>query len=395
MFRSGVKLDWRRWTRSGAGALVLFSFGRAAHAQDDLLGSIETHGFVSQGFILTLDNDYLAQGTTDGSFEFSEVGINFTKPLSDNLRTGVQFFAGDLGPTGGYTAKVDWFYLDYRFFDQLGLRAGRLKIPYGLYNEIQDADAARVPVVLPQSVYPLQARQFLFAQTGVELYGFARLEPLGAFDYRAFAGTIFLDAEELTPPGTPFELEFHVPFVAGGRLIWETPVEGLNVGGSLQAVRLDTTAFIPGIEPVVLDTHSTIGVGFAEYRIADLVLTAEYSRWWGRQGSSNTMVQGELREAAERAYGMASYRVTPWFQPAAYYSVFFPNVDNRSGRQNYQHDVAGTLRFDLNDHWLVKVEGHYMSGTAGLLGPLQINPADISIATKDWAAFFLKTTAHF
>jgi hypothetical protein len=55
--------------------------------------------------------------------------------------------------------QADWFYLDYRFQDWFGLRAGRLKIPYGLHNEVQAIDSARVPVLLPQSVYPLQGRE--------------------------------------------------------------------------------------------------------------------------------------------------------------------------------------------------------------------------------------------
>src|SRR5690606_21313669 len=42
--------------------------------------SFQVHGFVSQGFILTLHNDYIVDDSTDGSFEFSEVGINFTQP---------------------------------------------------------------------------------------------------------------------------------------------------------------------------------------------------------------------------------------------------------------------------------------------------------------------------
>src|SRR5258708_30440695 len=29
------------------------------------------------------------------------------------------------------------------------------------------------------------------------------------------------------------------PYVTGGRLLWETPLEGLRIGGSLQALRLD------------------------------------------------------------------------------------------------------------------------------------------------------------
>src|SRR5688572_1887656 len=81
---------------------------------EDSPASVKVHGFVSQGFILTLRNEYLANDSTQGSFEFTEVAINFTKSLTDTLRIGVQLFAQDLGPSGNYTAKMDWFYLDYR-----------------------------------------------------------------------------------------------------------------------------------------------------------------------------------------------------------------------------------------------------------------------------------------
>jgi hypothetical protein len=363
--------------------------------EEDSLASMKVHGFVSQGFILTLHNDYLADDSTRGSFEFAEVGVNFTKNLGDALRVGVQLFAQDLGPTGNYTARMDWFYLDYRFTDWLGLRAGHLKIPYGLHNEVHDVDSARVPVLLPPSVYPLQTREILFAQTGAELYGFARLDGFGALDYRVFGGTIFLDADSLTPPATPFELDFQVPYVVGGRLLWETPLAGLRVGGSLQVLRIDTTAFIPAMEPLVIENDSLRWVGSAEYAAGDLMLTAEYSRWKAKQRSSNDMLSPPLDVQSERAYAMATYRVLPWLHPGAYYALLFPDVDQREGRQNQQHDVALTLRFDVNAYWLVKAEGHYMVGTAGLVNPLRINPPDISTADKHWAAFFLKTTAYF
>jgi hypothetical protein len=386
---------------AGATTLALlcaaFSPSRARAAElgsEDSL-ALSVHGFASQGFILTLKNDYLAEGTKHGSFEFSEVGINFTTNLTDKLRTGVQLFAQDLGPSGNYNAKVDWFYIDYRLKDWLGLRAGRLKIPYGFYNEIQDIDSARVPVLLPQSVYPLQTRQILFAQTGAELYGFARSRSLGALDYRAFVGTIFLDAGSLTPPGAGFDLAFHVPYVTGGRLLWETPLEGLRLGGSFEAVRLDTTAFIPSIAPVKITSRSTAWVASAEYAASDLVLTAEYARWHAKQSSDQPMVSPSIDSLSDRGYVMASYRANSWLQPGAYYSVEFPDVHHRHGRENRQFDVAATLRFDINSYWLVKLEGHYMAGTAGLLNPLSINPPDISKADRYWGAFFVKTTAHF
>lgn len=107
------------------------------------------------------------------------------------------------------------------------------------------------------------------------------------------------------------------------------------------------------------------------------------------------MLSPPIDGLSERGYAMASYRVTPWLQPGAYYSVFFPDVHDREGREHRQHDIAATLRFDVNSHWLFKLEGHYMAGTAGLLNPLRIGATDISKADRYWAAFFLKTTAHF
>src|SRR5690606_23975894 len=78
----------------------------------------EIHGFVSQGFIKTSKNNYLAQSER-GSFEFTEVGLNVTKQITDRFRVGMQLFVRDLGPIGNYKPQFDWFYLDYRFFDWL------------------------------------------------------------------------------------------------------------------------------------------------------------------------------------------------------------------------------------------------------------------------------------
>jgi hypothetical protein len=97
---------------------------------------------------------------------------------------------------------------------------------------------------------------------------------------------------------------------------------------------------------------------------------------------------------SERWYAMGSYRVSSWFTPGVYYSVLYPNVDNHKGRDMYQHDVAATLRYDINQNWLVKVEGHVMHGTAGLNSALN-GGAPLKTLTKDWGVFLLKTTAYF
>jgi hypothetical protein len=377
-------------------AALLLVAPRAAALElgaEDGLTSVDVHAFASQGFILTKSNNYLDNDTTHGSFQFSEIGINFTKTLTDRMRIGVQLFAQDLGPTGSYDAKVDWFYVDYRFADWFGVRTGRVKIPFGLYNEVNDIDSARVPILLPQSVYPEQDRNFLLAQTGAEIYGYLRLRPLGALEYRLYGGTIFLDTTNTA--GSPLQvLSFNVPYLAGGRLMWETPIDGLRLGGSLQDLRLDATVALQAMQATV-QIPAVLSVGSVEYASGNLLLAAEYSRWDTRTNSNNAMVFPPSPEvSSERAYGMASYRVARWLQPGVYYSVLFPDVTKLEGRENMQHDVATTLRFDINEHWLFKVEGHYMFGTAGLDSTLNDN-VPLSALASSWGVFLLKTTGYF
>jgi hypothetical protein len=354
---------------------------------------VEVHGFVSPGFILTFDNNYLAKSKR-GSFEIAEVGINFTVPLTEKLRTGLQLFARDLGPLGNYDAKLDWFYLDYHWEDWLGFRAGRVKIPFGLYNDTSDIDAARVPVLLPQSLYSITSRDYLLAQTGAEVYGFKPLGHAGALDYRLFGGTIYVDpAESIGAAATLQSID--VPYVVGGRLLWETPIRGLRVGGSLEALRLEARYVLPGKPaPYLLALPAILSVGSLEYSAGDLLVAAEYGRWRVGIESSDQSILANGAVVSERGYGMLAYRLTPWLQPGVYYSEYYPNVDHRSARADVQRDLAATLRFDLNPHWLIKLEGHYLRGTASLQPALNDN-VPLSALAPTWAAILVKTTAYF
>jgi hypothetical protein len=358
--------------------------------------SVEVHGFVSQGFILSTNgNNYLSADSTRGSFQFSEVGLNFTKSLTDRLRVGIQLFAQDLGPSGTYDAKMDWFYLDYRIADWLGLRAGRVKIPFGLYNEVNDIDQARLPVLLPQSVYPLEDRNFLLAQTGGEVYGYVNLQQAGALEYRLYGGTIFFDT--LIPPGSPYQVvSLNVPYLVGGRLLWEAPVHGLRVAGSVQDLRLDAS-LLAGTTTVNVQIPAALWVGSLEYAGGDWLLSAEYSRWSSKSNSTDEMLfPASPTVTSERAYALAAYRAAPWFQTGAYYSVLFPDVTMRSGRQNVQNDIALMMRFDINNFWLVKLEAHAMLGTAGLQPYESLNNnASLSALAGTWGVLLAKTTAYF
>jgi hypothetical protein len=357
------------------------------------LPPLQFHAFASQGFIKSARNNYLAQSKR-GSFEFTEVGLNATQVLTEKLRAGIQLFARQVGHTGDYRARVDWFYLDYRFADWLGIRAGRTKMPFGLYNEVNDIDAARVPVLLPQAVYPILNRDLLLALTGVELYGYLRLGPAGALEYRLYGGTLYVD-----PPVAPAGLTvtFEVPYVIGGRLLWEPPIDGLRVGGSMQALRFTTNYAVTGMmgmppTPLFdLNIPFVLWLASAEYTGHDLILAAEYGRWRADLELTNTPTRSVENE---RFYALAAYRVTHWFTPGLYYSSLLPDVTKRSGAENYQHDLAMTLRFDVNPHWIIKVEGHLVRGTADLSTALN-GYTPLAMLARDWAFVLVKTTVYF
>jgi len=377
-------------------ALALLAQRPAAAAGLALPGQVaelQVHGFISQGFLLTSANDYLAR-SSKGSFEFTELGLNFTLPATDRLTLGLQIFSHALGPIGDYRATLDWYSLDYHWRDWLGIRAGRVKVPFGLYNDSSDIDSARTSILLPQSIYPASNRDFLLAQTGGEVYGFKDLGVAGGLDYRLYGGTIFLDVKQQA--GSPFSVvDLNVPFVAGGRMLWLPPVEGLRLGGSLQFLRLETHLLpASSSSSVAVNIPAMLWVASVEYIVRDLLFAAEYSRWRVRAESSNPAMFPETLTFSERAYALTSYRLNSWLQAGAYYSLLFPNVSQRGGPQGRQLDAALTLRFDVNSFWLIKLEGHYMHGTAGLSSSLNGN-RPLSTLTPDWALFTVKTTAFF
>jgi hypothetical protein len=407
----------------GVSAPAAQSLAQDEPAFPNQLFGIEVHGFVSPGFVMSTDNEWLPHSTR-GTPEFTEIGLNFTRALTDELRFGVQLFARDLGRVGNYSAKFDWFYLDYRFANWLGLRAGRVKIPFGLYNETNDVDAARVPILLPQSIYPISNRDYLLAQTGGELYGYLS-SALGSLEYRIYGGTILLEANQ--EPNAPYRVvSLDTTYLVGGRVLVEPMSLGLRLGGSVQWLRLDSQflydqAVVPalimnGQAPAGWDGRLDLRlpvflwVASAEYTHGALLLAAEYSRWViDIEARPSTLFPGVKSTTSERLYGMASYGVTSWLTPGVYYALQYPDVDNRDGRRTLlpdgsigrqpgrafsQHDVALTLRFDINRYWLVKLEGHYMRGTAQLSPELN----DAKPRTEldpSWLLFLAKTTLYF
>ncbi len=396
----------------------------------------EVHGFYSAGFMKSTHNNYLTE-STKGSFEYNEFGININTVMTDNMRIGAQIYSFDLGNIGNNNVKLDWAFLDYRQFEWFNIKVGKIKTPINLYNEIQDYDLLRTPILLPQSVYNVYFRETFISTQGFDIYGKIRLGLLGSLQYDIFAGT-----EELEDDGgmSKFFSQYNLNYKSarvnnamGGRLKWYTPIQGLMFSASGFNADLDVDVTInvtyipasdtnPNATMVLYDTDlfmPELQLTFysMEYTYSNLTLSAELMTIY----SNNTvpLPDGTNRHPNTRMegyYGMASYRFNSWLEISTYYSVFTVSTKDRSGRYeppgyayyNWQKDGALTFRFDINDFWIFKLEGHLIDGVglaatdnppviddAAVIADSTGNPIAPGVNNRKWEMITLKTTFSF
>lgn len=356
---------------------------------EGILDQLQVHGLVSQGFLWSTANDYIGHSHR-GTFDFTEGALNFTDPLGSSLSVGLQLFADRLGVRGGYGVRFDWFYIDWHRFDWLSLRAGRIKMPFGLYNEQADYEPGRLTILLPPSIYPLTSRDFLLAATGLSARGNVLLGEGGFLSYEAVGGAIFINTSTVAPEGSTVD----VPYTYCARVLWHTPLEGLVVGGSVLGTQLNVTTTFDG-KPLSGKLPALLWVASVEYRHDRLLLAAEYGQWSTTFHSDQPDVVPSIHRVSERGYVSGQYSLTRKLGVGLYYSVLFPDMHHLTGgRENYQHDVALSLRYDVTPHWLFKLEGHFLRGTAGLDSELNGN-RPLSDLTGTWGFVAADVTAYF
>jgi hypothetical protein len=213
--------------------------GLGLHAQDFKVfdRQVQVHGFASQGFVHTSDNNWLTMNTSSiGSGEFTDFGANASVQITDKFRVGAQIYDRNLGELGRWHPSLDWGLADYRFKPWFGIRGGKVKTALGLYNDTQDLDSLHPFALLPQSVYPTDLRDSTIAHMGGDVYGDIGLKNhLGTLSYTAYAGqrkdSQYGGYPYLLQP-MPISLTSYGGLQYGGDLRWATPLKGLLVGAS-------------------------------------------------------------------------------------------------------------------------------------------------------------------
>jgi hypothetical protein len=289
-------------------------------------------------------------------------------------------------------------------------------------------------------VYPQNQRDFRNAVEGVEIYGTLGLGGAGYLDYEGWSGTVDIDEAFVLPrfmsdsavailpafAGAGIANASYVLNQTGGRLDtsfggfleWRPPLAGLRLKASLGEAdayfnSIATYSGNVGPAPVSFPVRTSIYINerynlylSAEYQRGGLRLSAEHLRGDAVYTTSIDGLPGQppittsSTNQLRATYGQVAYRIIPKLQASAYYSVYYPDGQDKDGHnlvlmgqpshRAWQKDFTITGRFDIDSHWLVKAELHVIDGTAALstsdnLGGFQ----------KDWKLFTARATFHF
>jgi hypothetical protein len=393
----GRKVDRTGKTRQGeimkrfvfcVAALAAFAVSASAQSLDDL--NIQIHGYATQGFVYTTQNNWNTTISSNGSPSWTEAVINLTAQPESKLRIGVQgryFLLGRLGNQ----IILDWANADYKVNDKLGVRFGKVKTPSGLFNETQDIDPSYMWALLPQGIYPLASRNSILAHYGGVVYGTLKLGPnLGKLEYRGFGGEREIGSDDgyfvnQNEEGVTLTNGL-AGALDGGTLRWRTPVSGLMLGASdmrdtqwnavLSYANSITVSGVGTFSGPFNGTYiihpMNIPFYFASYEKGKFAAAGEYARLHYLVNLDIVVpalisygypyVQSNLRGDQRSWYGMASYKAASKLTAGLYHSQSF-NRQASLGPSRYQKDWALSGRYDISNYLYLKAEQHFTDGT--------------------------------
>lgn len=196
--------------------------------------AVELHGFGDWAYGRTSNNTYLA-GLPEGNYRQANLALNVTASVKDRLRVVGQ--AEWRESEHGSRTLLDYAFAEWKFSDALLLRAGQVKQPFGISNEVSTVGTLRPFFALPQAIYGPVGLIGL-AYRGLGITGSRELGKGWSLFYDVYAGSTVIEdfesPEDLLrgkPVGQETAIEIEsTRDLYGGRLALGTPVSGLRVG---------------------------------------------------------------------------------------------------------------------------------------------------------------------
>jgi hypothetical protein len=373
--------------------------------------NMQLHGFMSQAFFNSSGNNVYGQSDGGISPGLTEIGLNLNYQPFNNLRFAAQGLyrrAGDVDPG---SLRLDYGLVDFTIMDYgsslLGVRAGRVKTPYGLYNETRDVAFTHPTILLPQGIYFDRSRSLMLSADGGSLYGEQRTD-FGDFKLKFNVGMPSNDLDEIktivlatdkangaftTKPSIATQLSYEYN---RGEFIFAVSYldQEFNYSplpGEVTFVGMPLAKSTTHIQPLLFS---------AQYNGENFTLTGEYNYRWNSFG--NFAKYGGAKFVTESWYVEGSYRILPKLQATVRYDTISIDKNDRNGdnavRLQFPRHVAFAqdwvfgLRYDITPSWMVRADYTLAHGTAWL--PQADNPIPDN-TVQDWDLYALQLSFKF
>jgi hypothetical protein len=377
------------------GWVIVIFVACCASARAFDFNGVQVHGFATQGLFWTSHNRMFGRSDNNVSPDFTELGLNGSWSPLPKLRISMQVLSRRAGKGQDGTPTIDFGLLDYSPWDtedfRLGVRLGRVRLPYGIYNDTRDVAFTRPSILLPQSIYFERTRNLALSADGAMFYGEARGN-IGTLTAEFGATLPRLNDRDtelaILGPTLKGHLESDVMFI--GRLLYESQPAGLRL--AFTGTEIPTFYHSPlGSGEPTINASATFSAWIlsAQYQTENWTFTSEYAlRSFKRNGFGPT--DGVAH--GESYYFQAAYRFAPKWEFMGRYDALYNNRNDPYGygyQENFgapsftqfAQDWTVGLRYDVTPSIMTRLEYHNVTGTGWL--PIQDNP-DRNAAVKHW-----------
>lgn len=362
-------------------------------------------GFAAQGLVGSTNNNFFGDSSNTVSADFTEAGLHGIWQPIDALRLSGQVLYRRAGESDQDGLRLDYAQADWQFqqseVTQYGLKFGKVKLPYGLYNETRDVPFTRPGILLPQSVYVDNSRNLLLAAPGVFIHG-ASVQAYGATEFSLGWVRPDFDSEsvEYSFLGTTRPGKLEGTGAIGARLRWDTPTDT-----TLMLTYADAKAdYSPGSPDSLTAGNLRFRnlLASVQQRLDTLTLTAEY-------GEPRLDLNGfgprlpDLHRTVQAYYLQGEWRFHPDWELMLRQDVFYRDKNDKSGQQfhaatglpahsMFARDSILGLRWDATPSLMLRAEYHHVDGTGWLPGP--DNP-DFLSREQRWNMWLLQAAYRF
>jgi len=370
-------------------------------------GAIQIHGFLSQGMVNTSGNNFLGKTNNSISYDFREIAVNASYRARPQLLFAGQIISHTAGESDNGDPGIDYAFMDWTALSgewgRAGVRLGRVKNAYGLYNSTRDVSFTRPSILLPQSIYFERTRKLSVSSDGVNLYA-DYINDWGTLSAEVVLGYPLNDkASDVALLGNNVRGGFKSAFTQlyqvkyespTGRYVFATTVVNLK-NDYKPAAGIDLNAGSFYFDPVILS---------AQYNAENWTLTSEYAfRPSSMKGFGPFLPN--ISKDAESYYLQGTYKVLPKLEMLVRYDAEFNDRDDRNGNAyaaakkgnlnftQYTKDWTLGLRYDVTPAFMLRAEYHNIEGTAIL--PTLDNPLGLSSYDKNWDMWLLLASYRF